>query len=150
LPDYGKDVRTFLELLTIDGIEADGDDISLPVFGATRRPTNQSIAIQTRSVVDISRIAAASVDVPEADSARGLTQTFPKKGLAGDLIRVRRAAERPPTAIAATRFKDWWYYIAGDDISSKHFFLLFETLMSVQLTDEAALSKAPVLTVPVN
>ncbi len=150
LPDYGSDVRTFLELLTIDGIEADGDDITLPVFGATRRANNQSIAIQTRSVVDISRIAAASVDVPEADSARGLTQTFPKKGLAGDLIHVRRAAERPPTAVAATRFKDWWYYIAGDDMSSKHFFLLFAILMSVQLTDEAAVSKAPVLTVPVN
>ena len=131
-------------------IDADGDDILLPVVGALRRSTNHSIAIQTRSIVDIGRIAAASVDVPEADRAQGLTVNFPKLGLAGDFIHVRRAAERPPTAAAATRFRDWWYYIAGDDLKSKQYFLMFQTLLSVQLSDDEAGSRAPVLTVPVN
>jgi hypothetical protein len=150
LPNHEKDVRAFLALLGIDGIAVDGKDIVLPIAGALRRGTNQSIAMQTRSVLDIGRIASASVDVPEADRERGLTLKFPKSGLAGDYIRVRRAAERPPTAAAATRFQDWWYYIAGDDLSSKQYFLLFETLMSVQLSEAAAEAKAPVLTVPVN
>jgi hypothetical protein len=90
------------------------------------------------------------VDVPEADHAGGLTLVYPKVGLAGDFIHVRRAAERPPTAAAATRFQDWWYYIAGNDVSSKLYFLLLQTLMSVQLSEVAAKSQAPVLTVPVN
>ncbi len=150
LPEYQKDVRLFLNLLSIDGIEAGGDDILLPIVGVLRRSTNHSIAIQTRSIIDIGRIAAASVDVPEADRAQGLTVVFPKSGLAGDSIHVRRAAERPPTAAAATRFRDWWYYIAGDDAESKQYFLLFQTLLSVQLSGDEAASRGPVLTVPVN
>jgi hypothetical protein len=150
LPDYGKDVRLFLDLLSIEGVEADGEDIVLPVVAALKRSRNQSIAVHTRSLVDIGRIAAASVDVPEADQEQGLTVVFPKLGLAGDSIRVRRAAERPPTAAAATRFRDWWYYVAGDDAQSKQYFILFQTLLSVQLTDDDARARAPVLTVPVN
>ena len=51
---------------------------------------------------------------------------------------------------AATRFRDWWYYIAGDDTKSKQFFILFQILFSVQLTGDDAEFRAPVLTVPVN
>ena len=150
LPDYAQDIRTLLDLLTIDGIVVDGGDIVLPVVNTVRRLTNQSIAIQTRSVIDIGRIAAASVDVPESDSEDGLSHRYPKPGLAGNSIHIRRAAERPPTAAAATRFQDWWYYIAGDDVRSKLYFLLFGSLMSVQLSEAAGDSRAPVLTVPVN
>lgn len=150
LPEHGREVRELLGLLDINGIAVDGGDIVLPVVAALKRSTNRSIAIQSRSVLDIGRIASASVDVPEADRARGLSLDFPKTGLAGEQIRVRRAAERPPTAAAATRFRDWWYYISGDDVSSKLYFLLLQTLMSVQLSQAAAESRAPVLTVPVN
>jgi hypothetical protein len=55
-----------------------------------------------------------------------------------------------PTAAAATRFQNWWYYIAGDDARSKLYFVILETLLSVQLSEVAAKSQAPVLTVPVN
>lgn len=150
LPDHGEDVRTLLELLSIDGIEVDGTDILLPVVGALKRSTNQSIAIQTRSLLDLARIAAASVEVPEVDHQQGLVVNFPKLGLAGQSVRVRRASERPPTAAAATRFRNWWYYIAGDDTVSKQYFLMFQALLSVQLSDGAAAAGAPVLTVPVN
>jgi len=150
LHQNAEDVRTFLSLLEIDGIETDGGDITLPVVSALRRSTNQSIALQMRSVADIGRVAAASVDVPESDSASGLTLSYSKPGLAGNYIRINRAAERPPTAATATRFRDWWYYIAGDDLPSKEYFLLFEMLMSGQLSDAASDFRAPVLTVPVN
>ena len=115
-----------------------------------RRSTKRSIAIQTRSVLDLSRIASASVDVPEADRADGLTVDFPKSGLAGEYIHVRRAAARPATAVAATQFRNWWYYIAGDDLPSKLYFVLFQALMSVQLSKAAQEVEPPVLTVPVN
>ena len=88
--------------------------------------------------------------VPESDRASGLTLNYPKQGLTGNFIRIERAAERPPTAATATRFRDWWYYIAGDDLPSKEYFLLFEMLMSGQLSDAASDFRAPVLTVPVN
>lgn len=150
VPDYADTVAEFLDLLDIDGIQPRGQDITLPVVGALRRPENQSIAIQIRSVLDMARIASASVDVPEEDRAAGLTVELPKTGLAGSYIRVRRAANRPATAAAATQFNGSWYYIAGDDIRSKLYFRLVTTLMSVQLNAAAAGARAPVLTVPVN
>jgi hypothetical protein len=150
LPDNREDAEDFMNLLSIDGVALDGSDVSLPVIGALRRSTNKSIAIQTRSVLDIGRIAAASVDVPDADLEQGRTVAFPEPGPVGKFIQVRRGAERPPSAMAATRFEDWWYYIAGDDLFSKQYFILFMALMSVQLTETASESRAPVLTVPVN
>ena len=64
-------------------------------------------------------------------------------------IRVRTQS-RPSTAVAATEFRNWWYYIAGDDLPSKLYFVLFQALMSVQLSKAAQEVEPPVLTVPVN
>ena len=149
-PQHAGSVGRLLELLRIEGIEPDGRDIVLPVVGALKRPVNRSIAIQTRSALDIARIASASVEVPAADHDAGLTIEFPKAGIPGEYIRVQRAASRPANAAATTRFRDWWYYIAGDDTRSKLYFVLISTLMTMQLSDAAAEARAPVLTVPVN
>lgn len=149
-PQHVDSVAELLNLLQIAGIEPNGQDIVLPVVGALRRPTSQSIAIQTRSALDIARIASASVDVPEADREAGLTIEFSKSGIPGSYIRVQRADSRPANAVAATRFRDAWYYISGDDTRSKLYFVLVSTLMTMQLSDAAAEARAPVLTVPVN
>jgi len=149
-PDHTDVVAELLDLLGIEGIEPDGQDIVLRVVAALRRPTSEAIAIQTRSVLDMARIASASVEVPEEDRAAGLTVELPKLGLAGRHIRVQRAVSRPATAAAATRFNGSWYYIAGNDIRSKLYFRLVTTLMSVQLSKATAGARAPVLTVPVN
>lgn len=149
-PKYVEEVRAFLELLDIEGIALDGEDIALPVVGALRRSVNHSIALQTRSVLDLARIASASVEVPEEDRAAGLTVEFPESGIAGEYIRVQRASERPATAVSATRFRGWWYYVAGNDLRSKLYCVLVEALMSVQLSKAAEEGRGPVLTVPVN
>jgi len=149
MPMHEKEVRELLAMLAIDDIEVDGADITLPVVGAVRRPTHRAIAFETRSVVDMGRIAAASVDVPEADRSRGFTLDFAESGLAGEFIHVRRAGQRPTTAIAATRYKDWWYYIAGDDVRSKQYFVLLQSLMTALFTEAGAGAKKPILVVPV-
>jgi hypothetical protein len=102
-------------------------------------------------VYDLGQIGAAAVDVPEADRLAGLTTEYPKPGLVAGRITIRRAKERPGEAIAAARFRDWWYYIHGSDIHAKQFFRIFEALLSARLANAAEGARAaPVLTVPVS
>jgi len=149
-PAYELQVRQLLDLLEIEGVAGQGDDISLPLVWAVRRPTNRTIAVQTRSVYELSRIASAGIDLPEDDRAEGLTIDYPEPGPAGKLVKIHRAKRRPANAVAVTRHRDWWYYIAGNDPVSKQFFTILEALVSVQLAEAAkGLHEAPVLTVPV-
>ncbi len=150
-PAYRTQVQELVNLLGIRGVVAAGEDILLPLVAALQPPTERSIAIQPRSVIDLAIIASATVDVPEEDRIEGLTLEHPKLGLAGKYIKIRRAKNRPVKAAAATRFQDWWYYIAGNDRKSKMYFRIFGALMSAQVAAAVkGASTAPVLTVPVS
>ena len=150
-PTYRTQVRQLVDLLGIQGVAVKGEDISLALVAALGPPTDRSVTIESRSVYDLATIAAATVDVPEDDRVGGLTLDYPKLGLAGKYIKVRRAKARPVRAAAATRYKDWWYYIAGNDRKSKLYFRIFGTLMSAQIAEAVkGASTVPVLTVPVS
>ena len=149
-PSHLTDVRDLLGVLGTEGVEADGDDITLPLVAALTPPTSNTIAIQTRSVIELGRIAAAGVDVPEEYRAEGLGLEFPEPGLAGRFIRIRRSEDRPVNAAAATSYRNWWYYVAGNDVSSKAFFRAFTVLMTARMAEAAEARAAPVLTVPVS
>ena len=150
-PTRTKEVTELLEILEIKGIVATGADIFLPVFLTPRPPDEQSIAIQTRSVLSLARIAAIRVDVPEEDRKKGLVIPSPPLGLTGELISIRRAKERPADALVAIPYRGWWFFIDGADSTSKVFFAVFQALMSVRIAEATKDSQAaPVLTVPVN
>ena len=150
-PAYRTQVQQLVNLLGIGGVVTEGEDISLALVAAVRPPTERSVAIQPRSVADLGIIASATVDVPEEDRIEGLTLEHPKLGLAGEYIKIRRSADRPVKAAAATRFRDWWYYIADNDLKSKMYFRIFGALMSAQIAEAVkGASTAPVLTVPVS
>ncbi len=150
-PAYRTQVQQLIDLLGIGGVAARGEDISLVLVAAVRPPTERSVAIHPRSVVDLGIIASATVDVPEEDRIEGLTLEHPKLGLAGEYIKIRRSKDQPVRAAAATRFRDWWYYIAGNDRKSKMYFRIFGALMSAQIAEAVkGASTAPVLTVPVS
>lgn len=149
-PAYRQHVNDLLALLSVDAATS-GEDIFLEVVSRPHSRGAKTVSIQTRSVYELSQIGAAAVDVPEADRLAGLTTEYPKPGLAGGRITIRRAKDRPGEAIAAARFRDWWYYIHGSDIHAKQFFRIFEALLSARLADAAEGARvAPVLTVPVS
>ncbi len=150
-PAQTDTVAELLDILSITGVAADGDDIFLPVFFAPRPPNARSVAIQTRSVLSLARIAAARIDLPEDDLKKGLALPFSPPGLAGKLVHIRRAKERPTDAAVTIPYRGWWFYIAGFDINSKLYFTLFQAMMSVRIAEATKDSQiAPVLTVPVN
>jgi hypothetical protein len=149
-PVYRQQVSDLLALLNVDAATG-GEDIFLEVVSRAHSRGARTISIQTRSVYDLGQIGAAAVDVPETDRLAGLATAYPKSGLAGGKITIRRAQERPRDAIAATRFRDWWYYVDGGDLHAKQFFRIFEALLSARLADTLEGARvAPVLTVPVS
>lgn len=149
-PAYRQHINDLLALLNVDAATSD-EDIFLEVVSRPHARGARTVSIQTRSVYDLGQIGAAAVDVPEADQLARLTTEYPKRGLAGGKITIRRAQERPRDAVAAARFRDWWYYIDGGDFDSKRFFLIFEALLSARLADTAEGARvAPVLSVPVS
>jgi hypothetical protein len=106
-PAYRQHVSDLLALLNVDAATVE-EDIFLEVVSRPHARGAKTVSVQTRSVYDLGQIGAAAVDVPEADRLARLTTEYPKSGLAGGKITIRRAQQRPGDAIAAAKFRGWW------------------------------------------
>jgi hypothetical protein len=144
-PAASRDVAPLLALLRIQNPQREGDDIVIPVQLSVGSPAPGAIVIETRSVIDLMCLAAASIELP-ADTP-GATQ-FPAPGPAGQGINIRSSSGEPAQPRVATRYRDRWYYIVDDDHASKQGFNMLQLLASAQLSDAAA-GSVPVLTIPV-
>ena len=144
-PTSVKDVHRLLELLAIDKPIREGADVVVPVRLAAGTPEPGTISIETRSLFDLVRIAAASIELP-ADVSAGAVR-FPPRGIAGRDIRILSTAFRPRDARAAAEYRGRWYYIEQDDMASKQWFSMLGLLANAQVPDAGI---APMLTVPVS
>ena len=145
-PQSSREVMRLLDLLGIQRPVRDGDDVVIPVRLSVGSPDPGAIAIETRSLLDLIRLASAGIEL-EGEAAVGAI-SYPERGPAGRGIRIRVAAERPSEARVAVAYRGRWYYIAGDDEPSKEWFTMLQLLAGAQ-TPGAAPGFGPVLTVPV-
>lgn len=88
-----------LDLLGIEKPTREGDDIVVPVRLAVGTPDPGAIAIETRSLMDLMRLAAASIELPP--DAAAVAVRYPEVGPAGKGIRIRSADTRPAQARVA-------------------------------------------------
>lgn len=148
-PSYTENVSQLLNTLGITDVATNGEDIFLPLsHGGLAQPG--SLWIQTRSIIRLTKVFAATIDVPDEDRAKGLTYEYPPLGRIGELIKIRRSEERPVNAVAATKHRKWWYYIDGGDTKSKVSFGIYQVLLSARLAETAKGARAaPLLTIPV-
>jgi hypothetical protein len=109
-----------------------------------------SLAITTRSVYDIMKIASDSVDVPIEDAERGMTRGTSNTENRSALIHVKRSKTRPSEAMVATEFEGWWYYIERTDARSKQYFRTLAVLWGAQKASASQGTFAPLLTLPVS
>lgn len=129
--------------------------------GTGRLPGNgagdlqESIVLNTRSLLGIMFYLSHGIEVPAKHATRGYVtvtrdtagEPFDWNRVTGDLLRVRFAELRPGNAAVAVRYRQGWYYVAGDDLDSKSTFALLGHLISLQAGDTD--SAGPVLTLPV-
>jgi hypothetical protein len=140
-----REVARLLELLGIEKPARAGDDIVIPVQLSVGRPTRGAISIETRTLLDLMRLAAASIELPPDTHGAA---SFPATGPAGRGIRIHSSTEAPSRPRVAVQYRERWYYIDDDDDASKQWFNMLQALVAAQLPGGAT-GTAPVLTIPV-
>jgi len=109
-----------------------------------------SLAITTRSLHELVRVAAAAVDVPEDHVARGLTGGSGRGGSTASFLQIRRSEARPADAAVATRLNGSWFYVSNSDRSTKQYLRTLSTLWSARIASVDRDSSPVLLTVPVS
>ena len=144
-PANTLEVARLLDLLGVAQPAREGDDIVIPVLLSVGSPDPGAIAIETRSLFDLMRLAAARIELP-ADAAAGAVR-YPELGPAGKGIRILSSTSRPPQARVMAEYRDRWYFIENDDEASKQWFMMLQLLANAQVPSGTEVG--PVLTIPV-
>lgn len=142
-PANTHEVEKLLALLGMKYPVLSGNDIVIPVQLSVGSPDPGSIAIETRSLFDMMRIAGATIDLAPDTSGVG---RLPVPGPAARGLRIRSGTTPPADARVATQYRGRWYYIADDDELSKQWFTVLQLLAGAPAGGGSA---APVLTIPV-
>ncbi len=113
------------------------------------------VGVRSQSLMSILYFLSQAVEPPAEHGASGVvTMTKDKNGqpfdwsrVLGRVLRIRSQSERPSDASVAVRYRDWWFYIADNDLSSKSTFSLLNYLFSLQSAPGEG--KSPALTLPI-
>ena len=149
-PDYSADVSDILELLDLSAPPNFPSRIEIPIVTGSDNSLEGGISISTRSIYNLLEILAAAIDVPKEDQVSGAALSSPPAGLVGEKLRVRRASVVPENVATAVEYRGAWYYIDDTNQSTKLFFRLVTTLLSVSIADSTSSGATPLLTVPVS
>jgi hypothetical protein len=143
-PHNSREVARLVELLGVARPAREGDDVVIPVRLSVGSPDPGAIALETRSLLELMRLAAAAIELP-ADTAGAAR--YPAAGPAGRGIRIHVADGPPAQARVAVAYRGRWYYVADDDQVSKQWFTMLQLLAGAQTPGAGGVG--PVLTVPV-
>jgi hypothetical protein len=148
-PSHIDQVRELSSLLSLPDLKTPNADLLIPLQSSIEGRGLDGLALQTRSVHDLMRIAAASIDVPEEHRTSGAADEYPPLGPVGDYIRIHHSEQIPSNASVAIKYRGWWFYIDETDQPSKRFFRLVEMLTGARIADIGHKQQlAPLLTIP--
>ena len=106
-----------------------------------------TLALQTRSVLQMLSAMAGFVDVPADKASRAIAGYKLPPGMVRP-FRVHTSTERPDDSFASFKYHGDWYWIDHEDMNSKRVFTLM--LFMTTLTNRSGTENAPVLTIPTN
>ncbi len=114
-----------------------------------------SITIDTRSLLGILYYLSYSVDVPESHKKAGkvaVTSTDPDdpsdwSKVSNEIMRIRSASLPPLNTRVSIRYRGAWFYISDSDIDSKTTFSLLSQLLALQ--SGKVKTSIPLITIPV-
>ena len=113
--------------------------------------------VRTRSISSVMYYLSQNVNIPEEHINAGLvtiTKTLDGKGVfdwgetpAGEVFKVSFSKEYPVNAFIAVPYRNYWFYIADNDLQTKSTFMLLTQLFSLQAGQTQY--TGPTLTLPV-
>ena len=147
------------ELVTLLGLEKSSRLVNINSVGyldLEQKPYNDSLTIYTRSISSILFYLSHTIQIPKEHIEEGLVHiTKTAEGQifdwsqtpAGKLFKIKSSSSYPDNAFLTIPYKDYWYYIADNDLQSKSTFMLLMQLFDHQ--SGRSKSTNPVLTIPV-
>ena len=114
------------------------------------------LGLRVRSIMSVLFYLSQNIKVPDEHKEAGLvTVTRTERGdefdwndtPAGKYFVVHSSKEQPKNAYISVPHRDYWFYIANNDLETKSSFLLLQQLFSLQAGQSEA--KGPTLTLPV-
>lgn len=123
---------------------------------AEANPYDNIVFLQPRSFLDVLNYLSDAVDVPKELIDKGLVpaprypdgRIFDLKQMTQGLINIYRSKRKPTCNVnVAVYYRNHWFYIKDNDVSSKRTFLLAQQLFHLQSGEIGKTS--PVLTIPV-
>jgi hypothetical protein len=111
---------------------------------------SDSLAVNTRSLLQVAIYLSHGVEVPEAHGSIGVSRS--EGGQApdlSDLFTVRVSSKRPEEPGIAVQYRDHWFFIPDSDHVSKRTFGLMQALFLSLIPKEPG-QDAPILTIPLN
>ena len=157
--EESETVRTQLnELKHMLKLDRKGEDVNhFRLEASVSYIDDQTISVVTRSLWGILFYVSHAVQVPPEHLKAGLApaatlpdgRVFDWGEMTGDLITIRSSREPPKNAEIMVPYRDYWYYIADNDIQSKATFMLVTLLGTLQAGTGTNDSGGPVLTLPV-
>lgn len=153
-PAYTSEVEELLRLLDLHAEPAFGRTIRVPVVVGARDEKFAGLAIQTRSVAELMRGAAASIEVPREHVEEHIVDTSVGVSVVSaapaPILRIYSSRNAPERANVAVQHRGWWYYIDDRDLASKRTFLQIQMLFSMRLSEATrGAQTTPLLTIPV-
>jgi hypothetical protein len=124
------------------GLAQDAGQFQL-VYGVQPR-NDHEIAVLTRSMFEIMFDMSIGVEPAPEDLAAGRVRAV-AEGRA-PLLKVLSGTEAPDDAFLTVRYRDHWFWIAGDDLASRRAFAFLMMLLS--LTETGGSGQAPLITLP--
>jgi hypothetical protein len=126
-------------------MELDGTRDRFRVLYAPFKTDSATLAIQTRSVLQMLGAMSGFVEVPAELSSHTMPGYVLPDGLTRP-FRVLSGPGRPETSFAEVKYQGNWFWIENSDLNSKRVFTLM--LFLTTLTNQASSENAPVLTIP--
>jgi hypothetical protein len=129
------------------------DDFAVIAFPVERK--SAEVGIRRRSLLGVLYFLSAAVEPPAPDVEAGAV-TVTKNGergpfdwskVTGKIMAIHSQRDRPRNAYVAVQHRDWWFYVANSDQSSKATFSFVNILFSLQA--ETGKGRSPLLTLPV-
>jgi len=117
----------------------------LPVIYSPFAINDESLAMQTRSILQVMTTMSSFVDVP-SDKVAHAADGFDFSQIPQRPFHVRTSEDEPDDAYASFHYQGDWYWIAHDDLETKRVFTLM--LFLTTLTNRQGAEAAPLLTIP--
>jgi hypothetical protein len=114
------------------------------------RGTENELAVNSRSMLQIMQAFASFVEVPEAHLKDSSAWPSPENAPAAEsrrqTVRIHSGKDKPVGAFASVRYRDYWFWVDNGDRQTKR--ALTVVMFFFTLAETGSPEKLPLITIP--